>query len=74
MDEENVFFASGTNYMESLINSRSELYSTKEVNVKLVKQLDEVISLELELARIGAEKALSEVRTAKLTPLKGGKS
>lgn len=74
-DEMEIFFNKddGSTYLESLIRSRCMMYNSKNINLDIVSGLEEVISLEIELARLGAEKAMSEAKkaTAKVTPLKG---
>lgn len=67
--EEEFVFATGQGYLEGLIRSRSSLNDAP----KLLKKLDEVISLEIELALMGAEKAKSEAikyNKATLTSIK----
>ena len=54
--EETMFFSTG-NYIQSLIEVRHKLIGAPD----LLKKLDEVIMLELELAALGAKKAKSEV-------------
>jgi hypothetical protein len=68
MIDEDFFFdkADGTNYLESLAKTRlyliSNLSSVK--SAKALAELEDVILLEIELAKIGAEKAMSEIRKA----------
>jgi hypothetical protein len=62
MDEIDVYLEpqGSSSYVESLIKSRQWL---KDMPL-LLEQLDKVISLELELAVLGAEKAKSEILKA----------
>ena len=58
MDEDTeVFFEGSGCFLESLMKSRKYLADS----AKLLRKLDEVISLELDLAVMGAEKAKSEI-------------
>ncbi len=64
------FFTDSSNYLESLVKCRQLL---KDAPALLTK-LDDVLSLELDLALAGAEKAMSEIIKANkstVTPLKG---
>ena len=67
-DEFTDFMVDNSNYLESLIRSRKHVETSP-----LLAKLDEVIELEIDLALLGAQKALSEIlkETAKVTPLKG---
>lgn len=71
-DEIDVFFtdSGSTCYLESLIRSRVLLSKITE-EIDLIDKLNYLISLELDLAVVGAEKAMSEVKKATVTPLKG---
>jgi len=73
-DDIEIFFdkSDGSSYIESLIRSRVHLsHITEEID--LIDKLNHLISLELDLSIIGAEKAMSEAKkaTATVTPLKG---
>ncbi len=60
MNEEiEMFFenSAGPSYLESIIKTRRLL-----VDVDLISKIDELIGLEIDLAIIGAKKALSEVK------------
>ncbi len=61
------FFTNSSNYFESLVKCRALLADSPELSAKL----DEVLSLEIDLAMAGAEKAMSEIikDRAKVTPL-----
>lgn len=63
------FLIDASNYLESLIRSRQHLTDVPH----LLAKLDATIEVEIDLARLGADKAMSEVikDRAKVTPLKG---
>ena len=62
-DEVEVFFerTDGSSYIESLVRSRYVMSKTNAINILLAPAIEEVILMELELAKMGAEKAKSEV-------------
>lgn len=64
-DEVELLFENGIGYLESLVKCRPILKDTP-----MLKQLDEVITLELELALMGAEKARSELLKASKNNIK----
>lgn len=47
-------------YLESLIKSR-EMLAASAKQTALLDRIDEVIALELQVAKMGAEKAISEI-------------
>ncbi len=55
--EEGSFFTSSSNYLESLIKARSHLKDSPS----LLKKLDEIVDVELDVALLGAKKARGEV-------------
>lgn len=48
-------------YLESLIKSRVNIEKASNISQDIIYGLEEVILLELELAKMGAEKAKSEI-------------
>lgn len=70
-DEMEVYFENDKgSYLESVIHSRYILYKTNNIDWGLIDKIDELVHLELDLAIIGARKAMSEVNKATVTPLK----
>ena len=68
-DDKAEFFTDSSNYLESLVKCRALIKDSPTLATKL----DDILSLELDLAMAGAEKAMSEIvkDRAKVTPLKG---
>lgn len=73
-DDLEIFFdnSSGANYLESIIKSRLHLEQLPGMT-NLKDKLDYLITLEIDLAIVGAEKATGEVKksAAKVSPIKG---